>query len=386
MKRSLVRSAGATACTAAVVAALTASNATAAPPPAQPDQSQPAQSQAAQPQPASTMLQAVQRDLGLTAAQAQQRLARESVANRADEELRGSLGDSYGGAHYDDQRGHLVVGVTEQNAFDQVRAGGAEPVLVRHSAQQLDETAAKLHNAPAPSQVSGWYVDPAANAVVVTTARGSTAQAQEFTRAAGADPSAVHVVESAESPRTYSDVIGGNGYTVNDSATCSIGFAVEGGFLSAGHCAKVGDRTTAPDGTVTASKFPGQDYSEVRTAPTEKSRPLVNNYQGGTVPVAGSTEAAVGTSACRSGATSGWHCGTVQAKNQAVHYPEGEVTGLIRTDICAEPGDSGGSVLSGDQAQGTTSGGTGDCVRGGATYVQPINPVLKAVGAKLLTK
>ena len=69
-----------------------------------------------------------------------------------------------------------------------------------------------------------------------------------------------------------------------------------------------------------------------------------------------------------------------------MHYPEGEVTGLIRTDICAEPGDSGGSVLSGDQAQGTTSGGTGDCVRGGATYVQPINPVLKAVGAKLLTK
>lgn len=398
MKRTLARTAGTTAFTAAVVATLAASNAAAAPPPtepsAQPAASQPTSSKSSpnqsspnqSAQPATTELQAVQRDLGLTADQAKQRLQQESVANRADSTLRGALGGTYGGAHYDSRQGHLVVGVTSPNAFDSVRASGADPVLVHFSSQQLDGAADALRQAPAPPQVTGWYVDPAANAVVVTAKRGSSNQAQDFVRTSGVAPGAARVVESDEAPRTYADVIGGNGYTINNAASCTIGFAVQDGFLSAGHCAKQGDRTAGPEGTVTASKFPGNDYSAVRTAPAETPQPLVNNYQGGTVGVAGSTEAAVGTAVCRSGATSGWHCGTLQAKNQSVRYPEGDVTGLDRTDVCAEPGDSGGSFLAGDQAQGITSGGSGDCVHGGTTYFEPINPVLEATGTQLLTK
>ena len=373
MKRRLARTAGTT-CTAAVVAALAASHATAAPRPHAPAQ------------PASTMLQAVQRDLGLSADQAKQRLAREAAANTTDQHLHSSLAGTYGGAHFDARSGHLVVGVTDQAAFDRIRSSGAEPVLVQHSAQQLRSTADALGKSRAPEPVSGWYVDPVSNKVVITTAHGTAQQAQEFASSAGADPSAVRVEESAEQPRTFNDVIGGNGYTVNNAARCSVGFAVEGGFVSAGHCGKTGEPTTTPDGTITDSRFPGNDYLKVQTAPTEQPRPLVNNYQGGTVPVAGSTEAAVGTSVCRSGATSGWHCGTIQAKDQSVRYPEGEVKGLTRTDVCAEPGDSGGSFLAGNQAQGTTSGGSGDCVSGGTTYFQPLNPVLQATNSKLLTQ
>ena len=97
----------------------------------------------------------------------------------------------------------------------------------------------------------------------------------------------------------------------------------------------------------------------------------------GVVPVAGSTEAPVGASICRTGSTTGTRCGVIQAKNATVNYPEGTVTGLTRTNVCAEGGDSGGSWLSGNQAQGVTSGGSGDCTVGGTTFFQPITEILQ---------
>ena len=108
-------------------------------------------------------------------------------------------------------------------------------------------------------------------------------------------------------------------------------------------------------------------------------------YNGSTRVVSGSSEAPVGSSICRSGSTTGWHCGQVEAMNQTVRYAEGTVTGLTRTDVCAEPGDSGGSFISGNQAQGMTSGGSGNCSFGGTTYFQPVNEALNAYNLSLIT-
>ena len=88
---------------------------------------------------------------------------------------------------------------------------------------------------------------------------------------------------------------------------------------------------------------------------------------------------------CRSRSTTGWHCGTIQAKHASVRYPQGLITGVTQTDVCAEPGDSGGSWLTGNQAQGVTSGGSGDCTDGGTTYFQPVNEILFRYGLRLVT-
>ena len=53
--------------------------------------------------------------------------------------------------------------------------------------------------------------------------------------------------------------------------------------------------------------------------------------------------------------------------------------------MCAEPGDSGGSLLAGTQAQGMTSGGSGNCSSGGTTYFQPVGEALSAAGVSLVT-
>jgi streptogrisin C len=66
-----------------------------------------------------------------------------------------------------------------------------------------------------------------------------------------------------------------------------------------------------------------------------------------------------------------------------VTYPQGRVSGLTRTSACAQPGDSGGSFISGSQAQGVTSGGSGNCSVGGTTYHQPVNEILSTYGLTL---
>ncbi|HEV7628914.1 MAG TPA: S1 family peptidase, partial [Streptomyces sp.] len=91
----------------------------------------------------------------------------------------------------------------------------------------------------------------------------------------------------------------------------------------------------------------------------------------------------VGQKVTRSGSTTQVHDGTVKAVDASVTYPEGTVDGLIQTDVCAEPGDSGGSLFAGDKALGMTSGGSGDCSAGGETFFQPAPAALEALGAEL---
>ncbi|WP_179535836.1 S1 family peptidase [Actinopolyspora biskrensis] len=360
---------------------------TAAPVGASPEQaSTPEQSSAVDQQDRpGTLLEAMQRDLGLTLAQSRQRLQRETIAERVQRTVRGSLGTAYGGSYYDSAAGELVVGVTDRAKLDEARSSGAKARLVEHSSAELDGIADRLGGLlpEAPPSVTGYYVDPADNSVVLTADRGGAGAAEDFLRSSGVGETAVRV-ETERSPRLYNDIVGGNPYYVNDGARCSVGFAVQGGFVSAGHCAREGDGTSSPRGTVAGSSFPENDYSYVASA--ERGRPAVNDYGGDTVPVAGSTEAPVGSSVCRSGSTTGWHCGTIVSKNQAVRYDQGTVHGLTRTDVCAEPGDSGGAFVSGDQAQGMTSGGWGNCTDGGTTFFQPVNEALGEYGVRLLTE
>ncbi len=267
---------------------------------------------------------------------------------------------------------------------DKVTAAGAEVRSVKRSQSQLDGYQARLDaaRANAPETVPGWFVDVKTNKVVVQS-RGSSAAATAFVEKAGVPAGAVTVKQSTESPRVF-DVVGGNSYIIEGSWRCSVGFSVNGGFISAGHCGSPGDTTTGPSGTFAGSSFPGNDYSYV-TVSGESLIGGVNNYAGGTVAVSGSQEAPIGSSICRSGSTTGWHCGTIGARNATVNYAEGSVSGLIRTNVCAEPGDSGGSAISGNQAQGVTSGGSGNCSSGGTTYFQPVNEILSAYGLSLIT-
>ncbi|MEV7548655.1 alpha-lytic protease prodomain-containing protein [Amycolatopsis sp. NPDC089917] len=331
----------------------------------------------------SDVLAAMARDLKISPEQAKLRLASEQRAAVADNTLKKQLGTSYAGSWLDASGTTLTVAVTDAAQADLVRAAGATPKTVTRSAADLDAAKLRLDakSTKAPKTVPGWYTDILTNSVVVLANAGGEAAAKSWAAESGVRADLLRIEASTEQPRALIDIIGGNAYTFG-SGRCSIGFAVDGGFVTAGHCGTTGTRTSNPSGSVAGSSFPGNDYAWVRADAGNTPRALVNRYPG-TVPVAGSTEAALNSSVCRSGSTTGWHCGTILQKNASVTYPEGTITGLTRTNACAEPGDSGGSWISGDQAQGVTSGGSGNCTSGGTTYFQPISEILSVYNLRL---
>ncbi|MFJ9591131.1 S1 family peptidase [Streptomyces virginiae] len=337
------------------------------------------------------LLDAMRRDLGLTASQAEERLSAEKAAAAVEKTARQAAGGAYGGSWYEPSTGRLVVAVTDHAEEAEVRALGADTRLVRHSAAALDRAKARLDTLGAPAGVAGWHVDPRTNSVVVTvvhTEREAPAVRAfvDGARAAGL----VTVAETAQAPRTYAaGTVGGDPYYTGN-VRCSIGFSVYGGFVTAGHCAQAGAAVRGWDGsamgTFQGSSFPGNDYAYVGIHSGWWTVPVVLGW--GTIPdqlVRGSAEAPVGASICRSGSTTHWHCGTVLAKNETVNYSQGAVHQMTKTSVCAEGGDSGGSFLSGDQAQGVTSGGWGNCSSGGQTWFQPINEILSRYGLTLHT-
>jgi streptogrisin C len=339
-------------------------------------------------------LKAMQRDLGITAEQARERVANEYRAGKIAPLLAKDLADSYAGAWTTGDTSTLVVATTDASDARRISAKGARAKVVEHTLAELGATKEALDHAArhgAPTSVSQWYADVRTNSVVVRAS--DTAKARAFAETAGAGSDLVRVVKSAEKPRPYAELRGGDAYYINDTSRCSVGFAVTDGtlqgFVTAGHCGVPGDTTAGHDrsaqGVFQGSSFPGDDYGWVATADGWTATPYVKGSGGADVTVAGSAQAPVGSSVCRSGSTTGWHCGTIEQHGVTVQYGQGDVHGLTRTTVCAEPGDSGGPYITGDQAQGVTSGGSGNCTTGGTTFYQPVEPVLEAYGLTLVT-
>lgn len=347
---------------------------------------------AAASQPASAgLLAAMTKDLGLTPAQAKARIAAEKTATAQEPAARRAAGSSYGGSWFDAGTGKLTVGVTDAKAAAAVRAAGADVKLVAHTQRALDRVKSGIDALDAPDGVTSWHVDAEAGSVVVEVAAESAKDGEVrsfLARARGEGPVVIRQVAGA--PRTLSaGTVGGDPYYTGN-VRCSIGFSVYGGFVTAGHCAQAGAAVRGWDGSAIGnfqgSTFPGDDYAWVNVANGWWTVPVVLGW--GTVSdqlVRGSAEAPIGASVCRSGSTTHWHCGTVLAKNETVNYSQGAVYQMTKTNVCAEGGDSGGSFISGDQAQGVTSGGWGNCTTGGETWYQPINEILNRYGLTLHT-
>lgn len=316
-------------------------------------------------------------------------------ATRIQKRLRVKLGAKFAGAWLAPGGTKVVVATTDSGSADEIRAAGAEARTVSRSEGQLNTAQTKLNRraAKAPKSVTSWYVDTKTNTVVVQAR--SVSAAKKFVADSGADAKTVKVVQSSEQPRLFYDIIGGERYWTSQFG-CSVAFSVQGGFVTAGHCGNTGESTSGANqvaqGTFGGSSFPGNDYAWVNTNSQWTPTPKVNRWNGTYETVRGAQPAAVGAAVCRSGSTTNtqlW-CGTINQLNATVNYQEGTVTGLIRTNICANPGDSGGALITqtGGQAQGITSGGSGSCPSGGTTFFQPVTEVLQILqgqGRTLIT-
>ncbi|MGW0701542.1 S1 family peptidase [Streptomyces sp. NPDC002867] len=302
------------------------------------------------------------------------------------------LGTSRTAGSWTTDEGRTVVAVTDAEAAAEVRAAGADARIVPHSMDRLRSATEALRDAP---RVAGtaWAVDYASNEVTVRA--DSTVSAADWARLSGLAERIGGHVRMERTPGAFTTRVGGASPIFGDQRRCSAGFNVTDGtdtyILTAGHCGPEGTswfrdlQGAELVGTTTDAAFPGKDYSLVRYESTDTlDRTNVASIGGGQgVRIVGSADPVVGQRVFRSGSTTGFRSGEVTAVNATVNYPEGTVTGLIETTVCAEPGDSGGPLFSEGLALGVTSGGDGDCASGGTTYFQPVPAAMEALGVSL---
>ncbi|POX54488.1 serine protease [Streptomyces sp. Ru71] len=289
--------------------------------------------------------------------------------------------------------GRPVVAVTDGGAAAEVRRAGVEPKLVTRSMDELKSATRALRSAP---RVSGtaWAVDYRTNEVVVRGDR--TVSAADWSRLTRLAHGIGGFVRMERTNGTFTTRLNGAQPILSAGGRCSAGFNVTDGradfILTAGHCGPSGslwfadNRAERQVGQTVTSDFPGADFSLVRYASGRAGEAAdVVAIGGGTgVRITGAADPVVGQRVFRSGSTSGLREGKVTGLDATVNYPEGTVTGLIQTDVCAEPGDSGGPLFSEGIALGVTSGGSGDCVSGGTTFFQPVTKALRTLGVRLI--
>ncbi|WNF01821.1 S1 family peptidase [Streptomyces luomodiensis] len=301
------------------------------------------------------------------------------------------LGTSRTAGNWIGADGRPVVAVTDDTAAEEVSRAGARAERVRYSMAQLDSATRKLRSAP---RVAGtaWLVDPRANRVVVigdsTVSRAGWSRVRNLAAAVGDE------VRTRRTTGSFTTRTAGAAPMFTSGSRCSAGFNVTDGrtgfILTAGHCGPTGTRWFTDGGgstgigTTVRSSFPGDDFSLVRYENTSLDRSSVVNAGGGrTVRITGAADPVVGQEVFRGGSTTGLRSGEVTGLDATVNYPGGTVTGLIRTTVCAEPGDSGGPLFAQGVALGVTSGGSGDCTRGGVTFFQPVTEALSALGVTI---
>jgi hypothetical protein len=239
---------------------------------------------------------------------------------------------------------------------------------------------------------TAWSTDPATHRVLLSVDSTVTGSRLATVQRVAARLSGVVRVQHVAG--TFSTKLAGGDAIYGSSYRCSLGFNVRNSagtyfFLTAGHCGNlattwyINSNHTTVAGTRTGTSFPNNDYAIIRYTGSVTHPGVVDLYNGSRQDITRSANAYVGESVRRSGSTSGVHSGKVTGLNATVNYAEGTVRGLIQTNVCAEGGDSGGSLFDGSTALGLTSGGNGNCRAGGTTFFQPVTEALGVYGVSV---
>ncbi|ALV38410.1 protease [Streptomyces sp. CdTB01] len=323
-------------------------------------------------------------------------------------QLQNVLGQAFAGSYYDSAAQQLVVNVVpgdNNKVVVEAKKAGAKVREVKNSLAAL-KTGAQTLKAKATIPGTAWAMDPKTNKLAVTADSTVTGAAwnrlTSTVKSLGADMATVK-----RSSGTFKTLVSGGdaifAQAQGGTVRCSLGFNVKASdgspaFLTAGHCGVAAKQWSdsqngQPIATVDQATFPGAgDFSLVKyDDPNTQAASEVNVGNGQTVQITAAADATVGETVFRMGSTTGLHNGQVTGLDATVNFqsetdPNGvdTVTGLIQTNVCAEAGDSGGSLFTQDgSAVGMTSGGSGDCTAGGETFFQPVTAALQATGATL---
>ncbi|MBP2320345.1 hypothetical protein JOF56_000730 [Kibdelosporangium banguiense] len=343
------------------------------------------------------MIDALAVELGTTPSQAAARLNQQERLSGKLAALQAS-GVATDGAYFN-RDGALVVTTSSP---DRVASVGLTPRSAVRGERALNRLSAQVERTIGAdlTQVQSWGPDLERDQVVVTVEPGaSDALVHRLSAVDG-----VVVSRGAARITPQADVVPGRIMDLVPGTNCSLGFTgTRNGakvLLTAGHCVvgnpDILDANGTHIGKGAGTRFPSVDMGIMTIDPEDTPRAYVDTRMGTTVAIRGLSKAPVGTSICKAGNTTGWTCGKITHYNQSVRYSGESVTttGLARATVCTEGGDSGGAYISGNTAQGMTSGGPVgvDCgynqganATGSYSFYQPVVDAANYYGVTLTT-
>ncbi|MFK4085388.1 S1 family peptidase [Kribbella sp. NPDC020789] len=328
------------------------------------------------PSPVDGVYDVLAKSWGVSPAEAKTRLDGEHAKASSYETAKAQLD----GAFFNADR-QLVVNVHSARAAQLAREHGLSPRTVARGEKALTALQTKvqaLADKSGSRQVQSIGADlPSDRLQVVLQPGVQSAKTVALVKQLKGIPG-VDVSTNSTTLTMTADVIGGQIMDLVPGTNCSLGFpgTRNGGdnvMLSAGHCVEgnpmVQNSSGVRLGVGVASRFrtgsPSVDMGLMDIDSNNVGRGYIDNRNGQTTRVTGSSKAPVGSTICKAGNTTGWTCGTITQYNLTVNYggAGGSVTstsGLARSTVCTEGGDSGGAYISGTIAQGMTSGGPSD--------------------------
>nr|WP_181160352.1 S1 family peptidase [Streptomyces solincola] len=356
------------------------------------------------------MVTALAGSLGVSEAAAVRRLDRQDAQQRRLAGL-AEQGIATDGAFFS-SAGELTVNAPDAVGAARIERAGLDARVPARGEGELEQIKAKLDALAAkrvPSGVASWGVDLASDTVTVEVSSDKGAAARAFLAEAAKHGAAVKVVRGQEQLAPQAVIYPGSQMTFN-GYLCSVGYGAKDRngkqyLVTAGHCIEdlpvlKYDGTRFAKGTNTRFAV-GTRSVDMGIAALDSGNSIATAVgtwgNGGSVAVRGSSRAASGAALCKSGQTTKWTCGTVGSYNISVTYkdqnggPDTVVSGLASSSVCTEGGDSGGAYISGNQAQGMTSGGpigqkcTGGVNSRGSSYFQPLDDTLRYYGLTLNT-
>lgn len=342
------------------------------------------------------LVTAIQRDLGLSPEQylAKAEAGQKLVAFAND--LRTRFPDTFAGAWLDPS-GAPLIGLAEgpdaAAAREAVESAGYTVKDLPNSERTLQDQLSKANEwigklpAPLAGLVSGAAVDVVNNNLVLRVADTLDVgglQLPDFLQGAvvALQPAlgsvAPQVVDNGGAPADA--MFGGDSYAAENAAgafRCSLGFNGTDGSgrtvnISAGHCdpnrtgggasqvfQMTGDGVFGPRiGYFARTNLEGHDFSIIRIddgAAYRFQNNLVRVPGRSPLHITGTADPVVGAPVCKSGLTTGFTCGNINAVNQTVDVGSRTLTNGFSANICALQGDSGGTVVTGDRALGISS-------------------------------
>lgn len=301
-------------------------------------------------------------DAGISREEASRRLENQQAQAALAERLATRLGTRAAGSYLDRRTGDLIVNVLDDRAAEQVRAAGATPRTVRYSQTELDNVTGQLDQngeAGRAGHVISVGVDPEANAVVVTIPASAEADAARFIEQVRSFGDRTRI-ELSRDPRpefnAFNVYAGGNQMNMV-GGNCTAGFATRDAsnyryMLTAEHCVRGNNFNVNMFGQFFGQRWNSNAAFDTASVlnwnPANMNQlPRVWHWNNGYVTVKGQYTTGKNWYICKSGMTTYWTCGYVNAVGQKIWIanPGLYVYNLTETSLCSKKGDSGGPVV-----------------------------------------